>query len=370
MPFERLKKYHRLWGILAAIVFLGLCIYNLNFQSLTNSLTKLEYGYLLPALACGLTFGFLRSQRWRTIIEPQKKISTRRIYRLFMIGQLANAALPTLTGQVVRIWLLSKKEGLSKTFAFTTVMLEVAFDSLALLIFMMAISTTEVIPRWLLRGEVAGLIGLLILFGLFYIILKSKPTVLPIVRSNSLQIEPNKPFGLPRLWLNLKLVRLPMSWIKRLENFFASVSAGLSMLKSTRHLFQVFLLSILAWLAQAGTILVLNKAFDLKVPLWAAFVVMVINTIALTIPITPGNLGTFQVACTFALSIFGVPKEQAFSFSVVLYIIDLLPPILLGTYFLLTEHLHVRDLKTPEVLAYGFSSTMEFSTSSSDKNHR
>lgn len=325
-----LKKYQRIWGPLAALLFLALCVYDLDFNLVWSAIQRVHYGYLVPSVFSCFIFALLRSQRWRMIIDPRKPISRRRIFRLFMIGQLANAALPALTGQAVRIWLLSKKEGLTKTFAFTTVVLEVVFDALSLLLLLAGFSSLLVLPRWLVRGELAVALGITVLFVLFYFFLRERPPV----------------------WMEKYLITIPAHRVKKLNDLYHSVSSGLAMLKSTRHLFSVFGLSLLAWLAQTGTVFFLMEAFGLEAPLEAALLVIVINTVALIIPITPGNVGTFQLACTFALSLFAVPKAEAFSFSVLLQVVDLLPVVTLGVYFLVAEHLRVRDLKSAEVLEY------------------
>jgi uncharacterized membrane protein YbhN (UPF0104 family) len=88
----------------------------------------------------------------------------------------------------------------------------------------------------------------------------------------------------------------------------------------------------------------LIAAFDLNIDLWGAVVIMVINTVMVMVVVTPVNIGTFQLACVFALSLFKIDKQTALSFSIVLHAFNYLPPVILGWLFSLKEGLSVKKL--------------------------
>jgi len=91
-------------------------------------------------------------------------------------------------------------------------------------------------------------------------------------------------------------------------------------------------------------------AFQFELPFWGALIILIVNTIVIMVPISPGNLGTFQVACIFGLSFFGIPKESALSFSLVLHAAETLPVLALGLYYSLSTHVRLKEYQTPEVL--------------------
>jgi len=90
----------------------------------------------------------------------------------------------------------------------------------------------------------------------------------------------------------------------------------------------------------------LIMAFGFKVPFATAAVVMVINTIALMVPITPGNAGTFEFAVSHSLAAFPeVGRSEAVLFALTLHILDLLPVFIFGYLFLHIEKLSLREIK-------------------------
>jgi hypothetical protein len=104
------------------------------------------------------------------------------------------------------------------------------------------------------------------------------------------------------------------------------------MLKSWRHLIRVFLFSFIFWFARVFIVFSLLYAFQFDVPFWGAIVVLVMLSIAIMIQISPGNVGTFQFACILALSLFGVRKDAALSFSLVLHAVEMITVLALGFY--------------------------------------
>ncbi|MFC1476176.1 lysylphosphatidylglycerol synthase transmembrane domain-containing protein, partial [Candidatus Zixiibacteriota bacterium] len=151
--------------------------------------------------------------------------------------------------------------------------------------------------------------------------------------------------SLPR-WM----YRLPRHWVRKIKNISDSFLAGLRMLKSGRHLALVIVLSLASWLVHAIAVFSLLNAFGFELPFWGALVILIVNTAAIMIQISPGNLGTFQFACILGLSFFGIPKESALSFSLVLHVAETLPIALLGTYYSFSSHIRLKEYQTPESL--------------------
>ena len=59
-------------------------------------------------------------------------------------------------------------------------------------------------------------------------------------------------------------------------------------------------------------------------------VVLVLTTISVVIPSTPGYVGTYHYLCQVALLMFGVPAAEALSFAIVAHALSVLPVTLLG----------------------------------------
>lgn len=327
----RTWKWIRLVGLLAAFVVLVLMFRNTDPHDIWNAIARMEFVYLIPALIGALAMPVARALRLQYVMAPHHHVPGRRVFAVYNVGQLLNIMMPVLTGQVARVILFSRTLGITKTFAFTMVILEVLFDGLVLFVMVFGASFLFVMPDWMVRGEVMIFIATALLLGFFYYVLH---------RSKHTDSAPN--------WFHR---HAPKRLVTEWDNVKVSFLAGLNMLKSTKHLMLVLLLSIASWIAHALMVLFLIRAFEFDVPFWGAMVILIVNTIIIMVPISPGNIGTFQLACIVGLSFFGISKDQALGFSILLHIAEIGPVFVLGTIASFSEHVHLSEFKTEELLA-------------------
>lgn len=327
----RTWKWLRLLGLLAAFVVLVLMFRNTDPHDIWNAIAHMDMVYLIPVVIGTLAMPLARALRLQYIMAPHHQRPGRRVFAVYNVGQLLNIMMPVLTGQVARVVLFSRTLGITKTFAFTMVILEVLFDGLVLFVMVFGASFLFVMPDWMVRGEVMIFVATALLLGFFYLILH----------------HGKKPGGPPG-WLHRHAPkRMVMEW----DNVKSSFLAGLNMLKSTRHLLLVSLLSIASWIAHALMVLFLIRAFDFDIPFWGAMVILIVNTIIIMVPVSPGNIGTFQLACIVGLSFFGIAKDQALGFSILLHIAEVGPVFVLGTIASFSEHVRISEFKTEELMA-------------------
>lgn len=102
-----------------------------------------------------------------------------------------------------------------------------------------------------------------------------------------------------------------------------------------------------AWLVQLAAAFAVLHAFHLGGAGWraAALVLLLTNLIGI-LPLTPGNLGTFQVAATAALAAYGVAAGPALAFALGLQALQLLVAITAGLVSLSLQGLSLGDLAT------------------------
>jgi hypothetical protein len=321
----------RVWGTVAALGFLIGSFWGADPKEILKVFRDVHPLYLIPVILGIIGMPLARAARLKYLIDLEREVKQGRIFAIYNVGQMLNQMFPALTGQVARIVMFSRTLGITKTFAFTIVMLEVLFDGIILMMFIFGTSFLTVLPPWMVRGELNILLVCLLLFGFFYFALH---------RSGKKPVNPNS-------WLRRKL---PGRVIREWDNVRTSFIAGLTMLKSGKHLIAVVLLSVLSWLAHALLVLFLLRAFGFDFALWTAMVILIVNTLAIMIPVTPGNIGTFQFACIVGLAFFGVSRDRALGFSILLHLTEVAPVFILGLISSFSQHVRVREYRTPEAI--------------------
>ncbi len=318
-------KKKKFWGTLIAVALLAYCVKDISLADLRQLFERLQFVYLIPALVLSFAFVALKALRWRAIVMPQKVIPVWRTITLYSAGQVVNIAMPALTGQLGRIFLFAKFEGLRKTYVFSTILLEVVLDAITLIGVLLMTSFAFKFPEeYRSAGYVIG-IG----------------TVAGIILLYTILLFQERFVTMSRRWLR---PRWPGFYIS-MKKFLRSFAKGLSSLRTRQGTFYSLMYSVVYWAAHILVIYYLFKAFGFDLPLSAAALVMLINTLALTVPITPGNAGTFEVAVSTSLSAFSVGRTDAVLFALALHLIDLLPLWVLGMWFLRFKKVSIKDIQ-------------------------
>lgn len=321
----RLLKNKQFWGGLIAVLLLAYCVKDIRLTDLEDLLRHTRYDYL--ALSVGVSFVFIifRGLRWRFLVIQQSAVPVVRGVTLFSAGQVLNIVLPALTGQVGRLILFAKRLGLRKSFVFSTIVLEVVFDAISLIVFMLFTSLAFAFPAEYRSVSIILVIVTVVLLVLLYLMLHYQ-----------------HPFE--EFWRRRLSRRWPGVYVT-IKKFLRSFTQGLELLRSYGHMARSIGLSLASWTAHLVAIYLLFHAFSFSLPVGAAAVLMIVNTLVLMIPLTPGNAGTFEVVVSTSLMAFGIPKSDAVLFALALHAVDILPIVAMGLFYLRYEGVTIRELK-------------------------
>jgi uncharacterized protein (TIRG00374 family) len=139
--------------------------------------------------------------------------------------------------------------------------------------------------------------------------------------------------------------RLPGSVGHRIGDILESFLTGLTGINDGRTVLVLLAYSLLVWVVIGCTFGCGLLALDVRAPLVAASVSLVVIVAAfVALPQAPGYVGTWQAGCVTALAFYGVSREVAISFSLVTHVIQLLVVILLGGVSLATDNLRLGEL--------------------------
>jgi uncharacterized protein (TIRG00374 family) len=325
-------RHKWVFGVLIALVLLALCFYDLNFALLWETLRKIRYTYLIPAVILGLLKVFFASMRWKMLIDKKKNIKLRRIYSVYSVGQLVNVSLPALTGQAARVIILNRAENLRKAFGATTILMEATFDGICVILLLLIASFFFRFPDWIARyvftlGVV--LLGLIIAYTLI------------LINRRGLTYFGKK-----------KIRRRFPKFYKKIEKLAQSFTSGIGSLTSFRHIVTVFMYSGLMWACSVGVVASLIHAFDqafgLDMPFYMSMVLVAVTAFLTTIPITPGNVGTFQwIVIGLLKQIYGgeLSKEVLVGFSIIYHFLNMAPVWVTGLFFLFRDHFGVSEIR-------------------------
>jgi len=316
-------------GIVISAVFIYMILRNIDFDELYLALRSANYYWLLPNIFFVCFAMFQRAERWKYMLNPIGSVAYRRLLAATCIGFMANNVLPLRLGEFVRAYSLSKQDSrITKSASLATIFIErMVFDLLALLLILAVIlfvAPIEVPPSF----KTGGMLSLIIaVIGLLF-------AVAVVLR----------PEGAGRL-MTRYLFFLPGFLKSRVAETVEKFSKGLLFLKDWKNTAYVAAHTIFLWLFMGISNIFVFYAFGFELPVYASYVLLVVVSIAILIPSSPGFIGVYHAGVVITLNLFKVDPHNAVSCAIVLHAAQFIPITLMGFYYLKKAHLSLSQLE-------------------------
>lgn len=310
-------------GLLISALFLWLALRNLHPADVWAAIRQANYWWLVPGVAVYFISVWFRSWRWGFLLRASKQVSANRLFPVVVIGYMGNDILPFRLGEVLRAYVLWRKEGINVGTTLTTAILERLFDGLTMVLFVLF--GLLFIPLSAMLSDAVTIASIVFLVALIvFLTLAAAPNLL-------------------RRLANWIIARFPARLRPPLLSLTEGVVAGLQSLRSARDVFVLFGITLWVWLLEMVKYWLVSFAFGLHLS-YAGIMLMggAINLLT-ALPSLPGYLGTFETGIEI-LKAIGAPATAAGGYVLVLHAILLIPITLLGLIFMASEGIHWSEI--------------------------
>ena len=305
---------HLIIGILVGAVFVYLAVRSVNISQMLGALADANYWYVLLAVLVNMFSHYLRALRWQYFLAPIKTVHTGSLFSALIIGYAANSLVPAHLGEFLRAFVLGKKQSISASSTFASIVIERIVDVFSLILLMVLVIFIHPFPRWVVHS---GYIMLAVALGAFILLIGFK------------RFEAKS-----TLLIQFILKPLPEKIGHKLASMIFNFLSGVMPLKSSWHYVYVVILSVAIWFCYALGYYICLYAFEsfavYQLPWYTSLVILVITTISIVVPSSPGYVGTFHYLCQISLVMFGVSETEALSYATMAHAIVLLPVTFTG----------------------------------------
>jgi uncharacterized membrane protein YbhN (UPF0104 family) len=123
--------------------------------------------------------------------------------------------------------------------------------------------------------------------------------------------------------------RLPLDWGQRVHRQVAALIEGLTSVRRGGAVWRTLLSTLVAWGWAIAVEITVFRVFQISVSLTALILLAVVLRAGVAVPSLPGSIGVYEGIIIACLALFGISAEAAFSYGILLHIVDFAPPILL-----------------------------------------
>lgn len=336
----------RFWfGLGLGAAALALFFLTTDWDRLVDALAGANYWYAVPAVMLYQVSLLFRTARWRIIMRHMREVPVTRLYPVVVVGYMANNLLPLRLGELVRSYYVGEREGVSKTAALATILVERLMDALTLIVFVGVIAVF--VPLNAVAegfGDRSSVPWPLLAAAL------SVPFAVVFAVLVAVAYWPERAAAAVEVGLRL----LPDAAGTRARGLVHRFIHALQALRSPSSVLVLFALSVPVWLFEGALFFVVGYSFDLhlaygsEIEMAAALVLaMALANIGAAVPSSPGGIGLFELIARETLVLLPlavIDRSVAGAYAAVVHAILLLPVIALGQAFLVADGLSLRNL--------------------------
>jgi len=321
-----MKRQHLqlLIGFGISAVFIYYLLPGLKLDEVGAALSTANYWWIVPGVAVYFVGLWARTWRWHYMLRHLKPIPLRRLFPVVCIGYFGNNVYPFRAGEVIRSYVLKRKESIPMAASLTTVIIERIFDGLVMLLFVfLALPFAPIPPAY--RQFVVVLTVLLVLATAIFVWMASQPALM------------TRLYG----WFAARLLLSPIR--TRTDDIFQRFMEGIQSLSSPREIGMIFVTSVFVWLMETVKYWFVMHAFPFEVSFLALMLMNGIVNLATTLPSAPGYVGTFDTPGIETLVAYGVSRDLAAAYTAVLHVALWVPVTAVGGWFFWREQLAWSD---------------------------
>lgn len=301
-------------GLLISLGFLYLAFRQLDLKQMKQAFVQANYWLLLPTLVILFSSHWLRSVRWKILLKPVQTIPTGTLFSALLIGYAVNDILPAHLGELVRAYLIGRKRKIPASSALATIVVERIIDVLTLVFLMALTLVIYPFPGWVKKSGYL-MFAVAVALSVFLALMK-------------IYTETTMKF------LRRILTPLPHPLTEKVERLSRSFLEGLKPMTSRWDYASLIVLSLLIWTCYWGVLYLNFYTFNLtnqyRLDGVAGLVLLVITTISVVVPSSPGYVGTYHWLCQVSLELFHVPRAVGLSYAIVVHAINFFPVFLVG----------------------------------------
>jgi len=295
----KLKNY-KFWirYSLSLILAIVIIYFIFSFMDIPILIKSLKNANIYPfLLACFLNFFVMASKgiRWYFVVKPHVRISPFQAVRLTILAFFINSFIPARGGDIMRGIVAAKETGGDAVTSIASVGADKLMDMITVFFLALGFPFLPELPGWVKEGTLFSLIGA---YGLFILVI-------------ILSLKGHKYFEERK---NVRIYRV-----------MHKLSSGLRAISNPRIFVILVLFSLLSYGFQLAMVFLSSLSAGIRLSLPECACALLILNIAVSVPLTPLNLGTLHAAFTAILVFFGFNKESAMISSVVIHLAYTLP---------------------------------------------
>lgn len=292
-------------GVLVSVGSLWYAFRGVDLFAVAQGIGQVGPRWVLVSVAGALLSLVIRALRWRFLLSGGETVGSWSLTSATFIGILANNLLPARLGEVVRAWVLARREGARVPTVLASVVVERLLDVVAALVLLgLALAASPDLggnaASRLKQVGIAVLLVVMVGIAALLMAMRFRERCLSLMERGA--------------------TRTARAWALRGLEMGRSFWEGLCVLRGGLQAAVVAGLSLLVWIVAIASFYAMAQGFHLGLTPAQMTLVFVIVMFGVAIPSAPGFVGTFHGFCVAGLTmVAGTEATQAAAYATLLH---------------------------------------------------
>ena len=337
----------RNWKVWVGIAISALCVWwafrDVPGGPFLRALAVTNYWIAAPMSVAILGIVYLRAIRWRFLVGHLKPIPVFSLWLSALVGFGVNNLLPARIGELARCYTLRRAEGVRFSSILATVVVERMWDGLSVVALLLIAYTFWAFP------------GVDLALGVSHRAVLTTMAASTAVLLGGFLLLRYASDPLLRL-ADRFLARLPDGFARKAGGTLRTFVSGFQGIRGPAQWLGVIAFSLLPWGLSVVVMWVLAYACGADLSVEQTVVLFMAIVAAVTIPASPGYIGTYHVLAKKALVWAGYAPDQALAVATMIHLANYVPQTLGGLWALKRQGLDmtaVKSIQEPDVAEGG-----------------
>jgi uncharacterized protein (TIRG00374 family) len=312
------RKRSRAWiqrglELTISAVCLWLALRSIDFQALWAALQQARWIWIIPAILGITAMALIKAKRWQILFLPEHKVPYDSVFTAQSAGYLASNVFPGRVGEIVRLVLLASEQPVGAARVLSTIVVERLLDILSCLGVLVLLLPFVELPPLIMRSAYVLGIGALGASAVIILLSFWKERVLG--------------------WAHAVLRHIRFLDRPGVYTAIEHLIDGFAALRGRRGP-ALIALSFAAWAAVIGEAWAVRMAVQSDAPFTSIVFAVVVTSLGMIAPSSPGYVGVFHFLVVESLRPFGVAQTEAMSIALIWHGVNYIVLSLMGLIML------------------------------------
>jgi uncharacterized membrane protein YbhN (UPF0104 family) len=292
-----------LW--LGATILLMYFVSRVDRSALRNAAAVVDWRWIFGAIIANALILLSWSGLWWTASPRGERPSFRVMFEINAMASALMNTMPFLGGHAAAVVLMVKRAAMSRAAALSVLALDQLGEGLAKVSIFLVVAVAAPIPEWMRVGVATLCVGV----GTLFI------GMIALAHSHA-HIRPD--------------VEKPLTFMTRMRVLAASWAERMETLRSVRQSLVALAFALGTKLAEGAGLLAVQYAFGVHLSIGSTALVLASVILGSILPVTPGNVGTYEAGAFLAYRHLGIDPATATILAIASHACFMIPSVGVG----------------------------------------